>query len=85
MTALPIVSAVELPVLATTDASGAWALGGFPPGVWTGYATHRGYRTAVFDLVVPAPDDTFELAPIVMQPGSGPATSLGRRPAQNWK
>jgi hypothetical protein len=63
-----IVSAVEFPLLAGTDASGAWTLGGLPPGVWTGYATHLGFKTAVFDLVVPAPDDTIAIAPDVLQP-----------------
>jgi hypothetical protein len=80
-----IVSALEFPALASTDASGAWLLAGLPPGVWTGYATHLGYAPAVFDLVVPAPDDTLEIAPIVLRPGSVPLAMLAREPAQNWK
>jgi hypothetical protein len=80
-----IVSALELPTLASTNASGAWTLAGLPPGVWTGYATHLGYAPAVFDLIVPAPDDTLAIAPIVLHPGSVPLAILGRGPAQNWK
>jgi hypothetical protein len=80
-----ILSALELPALASTDPSGAWTLAGLPPGVWTGYATHLGYAPAVFDLVVPAPDDTFAIAPIVLHQGIVPLASLGREPAQNWK
>ena len=69
-----IVSAVELPALASTDATGAWTLASLPPGVWTGIATHFGFRTAVFDLVVPAPNDTVTVAASVLQPGGSPTT-----------
>ncbi len=67
-----IVSAVELPALASTDTTGAWTLAGLPPGVWTGIATHFGWRTAVFDLVVPAPDDTITVTASVLPPGGAP-------------
>jgi hypothetical protein len=79
-----IVSALELPTITSTDGSGAWTLPGLPRGVWTGYATHFGYLPAVFDLVLPAPDDTISIAHILMQPRS-PAAGFSGRPAQNWK
>jgi len=68
------VLSVDLPLRVTTDVNGAWTLGGLPPGAWTTTAGHFGFRTAVFDVTVPAPDDTVSVAgPIVLQPGGTPA------------
>jgi hypothetical protein len=67
-----IVSIVELPGLSSTDVRGAWHLAALPPGLWTGSATHAGFKVGVFDVIVPAPADTIALgAPTVLQPGTG--------------
>jgi len=67
-----LVSVVEFPNAATTNAAGDWELGGLPPGVWTGTTDQFGFRTAVFDLPVPGSDDTIRVAPAVLQPGGPP-------------
>jgi len=80
-----IVTAIELPELTTTDVTGAWRLAGLPPGLWTGTATRLDSPTAVFDIVVPAPDDTVAVATVTLHPVPPPAARATARPAQNWK
>ena len=68
------VSVAELPTFATTTVSGAWRLNGLPPGIWTGLAEQLGFKTAAFDIVVPASGITVALPDtVVLQPGGTPA------------
>jgi hypothetical protein len=67
------ISTLELPVLTSTDSTGAWTLTGLPPGVWTGTAVQFGYQLAVFDLVVPAPGASITVAPNALPHGPSPA------------